>query len=142
MENESILHRLCIGYLPTSIETKNIQMDLISFSVDLLRLNEQISDLSIQRDKLEESVRLQKALISPIRRLPDNVVRDIFSACLPSNGGAAISAKEAPLLLCHISRTWRALALGTPILWASLHIPLEFALRNKERETAVARVNE
>ncbi|KAJ7512686.1 hypothetical protein B0H11DRAFT_1946897 [Mycena galericulata] len=31
---------------------------------------------------------------------------------------------DAPLLLCHVSRAWRHLALNTPRLWVSLHICL------------------
>ncbi|KAJ7111858.1 hypothetical protein C8R44DRAFT_547241, partial [Mycena epipterygia] len=53
-------------------------------------------------------------LISPTRRLPDDIVREIFAASLPAGQNAIISGSEAPLLLCHISQGWRTLALRHP----------------------------
>ncbi|KAJ7615851.1 hypothetical protein FB45DRAFT_683547, partial [Roridomyces roridus] len=51
-----------------------------------------------------------------------DVVREIFVACLPSKENATLRASDAPILLCHITRYWRDMALSTPRLWASLHI--------------------
>jgi hypothetical protein len=35
-----------------------------------------------------------------------------------------MSAREGPLLLCHVCHGWRQLAHATPRLWTSIHIPL------------------
>ncbi|KAJ7840391.1 hypothetical protein B0H14DRAFT_2241542, partial [Mycena olivaceomarginata] len=58
---------------------------------------------------------------SPARTLPDDVVREIFLASLPSEN-PTLCGLQAPLLLCHISHQWRMLALSTPRLWTSIHI--------------------
>ncbi|KAJ7724954.1 hypothetical protein DFH07DRAFT_854492 [Mycena maculata] len=80
--------------------------------------------LAQRRAALEEFVSAHLALVSPIRRLPADVMQEIFVACLPSGQNSVMSEQDAPLLLCHICNAWRSLALSTPRLWASLHIVL------------------
>ncbi|KAJ7755568.1 hypothetical protein B0H16DRAFT_1828939 [Mycena metata] len=86
------------------------------------RLHSLIKELTEKRDNLNECIDPHLALISPVRRLPHDVVAEIFAASLPPDRNAVIHAAESPLLLCHICQAWRALALSTPQLWASLHI--------------------
>ncbi|KAJ7131624.1 hypothetical protein C8R46DRAFT_658506 [Mycena filopes] len=89
---------------------------------ELAGLNAAIPVLSARRAEIQVYVQAHRALISHARRLPLDVLREIFAACLLTVGDAVMSAKEAPLLLCHICSTWRALARATPTLWTSLHI--------------------
>ncbi|KAJ6561804.1 hypothetical protein B0H19DRAFT_903367, partial [Mycena capillaripes] len=62
------------------------------------------------------------ALLLPIRRIPDDILRKIFVSCLPQTQNAAISPREAPILLCGVTSGWRHVALSTPQLWSSLHL--------------------
>ncbi|KAJ6565291.1 hypothetical protein DFH09DRAFT_919697, partial [Mycena vulgaris] len=62
------------------------------------------------------------AVLSPACKLPDDVVRTIFMATLPSTRSPGISPNQAPLLLGRIWKPWRDIALQTPRLWASIHI--------------------
>ncbi|KAF7376743.1 hypothetical protein MSAN_00091600 [Mycena sanguinolenta] len=80
----------------------------------------------------------KKALISHPRRLPADIVQEIFIACLPTTRNAVMSTQEAPLLLCRICSAWRRIALSAPRLWASLHVPFDFVLQNESRISAVA----
>ncbi|KAJ7679265.1 hypothetical protein DFH06DRAFT_1166167 [Mycena polygramma] len=89
---------------------------------EIKRLRSVISQLTEKRERLDNFIRPHLALISPARRLPADVVVEIFTACLPWNRNATMSSTQAPLLLCHVCRAWRNLALSTPRLWASLHI--------------------
>ncbi|KAF8210556.1 hypothetical protein K438DRAFT_1570262, partial [Mycena galopus ATCC 62051] len=57
-----------------------------------------------------------KALISSIRRLPLQVIQEIFIACLPTHRNCVMSASEAPIQLGRICSSWRALAFSTPQL--------------------------
>ncbi|KAJ7452122.1 hypothetical protein B0H11DRAFT_2074381 [Mycena galericulata] len=81
-----------------------------------------LDGLSRQRAALRESVAAHLALVSPVRRLPLDILEEIFIACLPTDHNSVMAESDAPLLLCHICSTWRSLALSTPQLWASLHI--------------------
>ncbi|KAJ7131586.1 hypothetical protein C8R43DRAFT_957077 [Mycena crocata] len=133
------LNQLRMGYLPAPSKIETIQIDLSSLSNELARLDALIEDLSAQREKVKEDIVLRHTIISPVRRPPDDVVQAIFLACLPSRRNAVMSAQEAPLLLCRVCSMWRALALATPRLWASLHIHLGFIL--DDHHNAHAKLN-
>ncbi|KAJ6619990.1 hypothetical protein B0H10DRAFT_2023225 [Mycena sp. CBHHK59/15] len=81
-----------------------------------------LDELMQKRSQLNKFIDAHLALVSPVRRLPEDVVREIFAASLPSNQNATMSRAESPLLLCRICRAWRSIALATPRLWTSLHI--------------------
>ncbi len=66
---------------------------------------------------------VQKPL-APFRRLPQDVIREIFIACLDPVINPTMSKKEAPTLLTQISSGLRQIALTTPELWAAIHIPI------------------
>jgi hypothetical protein len=88
----------------------------------IVDLQKTIDKLVEERDGLGIYVDAHKALISPARRLPLDIVQEIFVACLPTHRNCVMSASEAPVLLGRICSSWRALSLTTPRLWANLHI--------------------
>ncbi|KJA24820.1 hypothetical protein HYPSUDRAFT_135483, partial [Hypholoma sublateritium FD-334 SS-4] len=65
-----------------------------------------------------------RALLSPFRRLPDDIISEIFVGCLPVHHNPVIDPRQPPLLLSLISRRTRSIALATPRLWAAIHIPV------------------
>ncbi|KAF7374277.1 F-box domain-containing protein [Mycena sanguinolenta] len=91
---------------------------------EISRIQAELDQLTQKRVELEGFIHAHEALLSPMRRLPDDTLRDIFLAALPSARCATLSTADPPLLLCHISQRWRSLALSTPGLWASLHIAM------------------
>ncbi|KAJ7447138.1 hypothetical protein B0H11DRAFT_2083460 [Mycena galericulata] len=106
------------------------------------RLQTLLDDLTKKRDHLQDFIDAHLALLSPARRLPEDVVAEIFTHALPFNRNSILSGVEAPLLLCHICRAWRGLALATPQLWATLHIVTSsYSTREKlEQVNAAARI--
>ncbi|KAF8176151.1 hypothetical protein K438DRAFT_80257 [Mycena galopus ATCC 62051] len=98
------------------------QKEAAEITCEIERLQAMINELTKRRDFLNEFIDPHLALISSVRRLPRDVLAEIFAATLPADRNAIMSRREAPLLLCNVSRTWRAVALSTPRLWASLHI--------------------
>ena len=72
------------------------------------------------------------AMLSKIRLLPSELLSEIFIHCLPDMPSP--SADEAPLLLCHITSSWRQLALHLPPLWRRLWIPRGCSRRAKSDE--------
>ncbi|KAJ7662952.1 hypothetical protein B0H17DRAFT_909987, partial [Mycena rosella] len=122
---ERILHTNAV---PSDADCQRIR-DLLAgprkeaadLSAEISRIQELLDELTEKRDALDDFIAAHSALISPARRLPEDIVRDIFVACLPSNRNALILSDEAPLLLCQICSAWRQLALLTPRLWASVH---------------------
>ncbi|KAJ7502551.1 hypothetical protein B0H11DRAFT_1854726 [Mycena galericulata] len=132
-------HLFHTNYVPTDEETSQIQADLVSRSRELARIEERLRELTVQRDEMQIYIDAHKRLISYPRRLPLDIVRSIFVACLPTERNAVLSAREAPLILGRICSAWRGIALSTPHLWASLHVPGDFVMAKRElRMPAVA----
>ncbi|KAK7001464.1 hypothetical protein R3P38DRAFT_3049282 [Favolaschia claudopus] len=117
---------LSTNYIPTDAEIKQIRGNILpDCEVELARLNSLIQDLTAQRDRVQDYLASHKALISQARRLPQDILGEIFLACLPTGGNAVMSAREAPLLLGHICGAWRSLSFSQRRLWTSLHIAVE-----------------
>ncbi|KAJ7857884.1 hypothetical protein B0H13DRAFT_1155056 [Mycena leptocephala] len=83
--------QLGTNYCPTDEEVLEIQSLLVQPTLRLKRLDDEIADLQKAIDKLAEEreslgtyVAAHRALISPVRRLPSDIVQEIFIACLPA----------------------------------------------------------
>ena len=122
-------HLLGTNYIPTNSETRQI-LNLLSqplselsrLDTEIDRLQAIIDDLYEQRDKVKKFVDAHRALLSPARRLPPEIVGEIFVRCLPTTHNPAKSTTEAPLLLGRICSVWRNISLFTPRLWSSMHL--------------------
>ncbi|KAJ6472795.1 hypothetical protein DFH09DRAFT_1380348 [Mycena vulgaris] len=121
--------KLGTNYCPSDEETIAIQTLLVEPALRLQRLDDDIADLRKALEKLaNERKRLcayvdaHKALISPVRRLPFDIIQEIFIACIPTHRNCVMSAVEAPVLLGRICNSWRTISLSTPHLWSKLHI--------------------
>ncbi|KAJ6586388.1 hypothetical protein DFH09DRAFT_1028589 [Mycena vulgaris] len=121
--------KLGTNYCPQDAEIAEIKALIVEPGLRLKCLDDEITDLQQALDKLkEEHSRLgtyiegHMALISPARRLPLDIVQEIFLACIPTHRNCVMSATEAPVLLGLICSSWRTISLSTPRLWSSLHI--------------------
>ena len=122
-------HLLGTNYIPTNSETRQILNFLSQPLSELSRLETEIDrhqaiidDLNEQRDKAKKIVDAHRALLSPARRLPPEIVQEIFVRCLPTTHNPAKSTTVAPLLLGRICSAWRNISLSTPRLWSSIHL--------------------
>ncbi|KAJ7657750.1 hypothetical protein DFH06DRAFT_1197054 [Mycena polygramma] len=122
-------HHLGTNYCPTDQELLEIQALLVEPTLRITHLDDEIADLQKAIDKLAQErdglgafVKAHKALISPVRRLPLDIIQEIFLACLPTHRNCVMSAKEPPVLLGRICSSWRAISLSTPRLWTKIHL--------------------
>ncbi|KAJ7364916.1 hypothetical protein DFH08DRAFT_1073434 [Mycena albidolilacea] len=131
MHHESpFADRLNTNYIPSDSEIVEIRTLLADPVDELARVEARIEELEIALSQLKElraslktPIDAHRALISPMRCIPQDVLLAIFSSCLPSEHNALIDPAEAPLVLGRICRHWRDVAYSTPILWSSIHIP-------------------
>ncbi|KIM41452.1 hypothetical protein M413DRAFT_27801 [Hebeloma cylindrosporum] len=71
---------------------------------DLLDIDMEVQHLMAKREQGQRSLGIYNTILSPARRLPPDILRDIFSHCIE------------PL--------WRSVALSSPRIWTRLHIPI------------------
>ncbi|KAJ6526964.1 hypothetical protein DFH09DRAFT_1187237 [Mycena vulgaris] len=126
-------HHLDTNYVPSAQDIEHIRADVAFHLEELEELENTIRELSSRRDEIQAYIDSHKALISHPRRLPRDIVQEIFLACLPTSRNAVMSHEESPMLLCRICSAWRDIALTTPTLWASLHVPIQFISGNECR---------
>ncbi|TFK34138.1 hypothetical protein BDQ12DRAFT_738394 [Crucibulum laeve] len=108
-------------------------------------LQEKISSLcrqlaQIHRARMDRLLDIQEceSFLAPIRRVPREILEDIFVYCLPEEIKPDPTAP--PLLLCQINSFWRQIALQHSRLWSSLcvYCPVSNPRDYKEYDSANA----
>ncbi|KAL0568736.1 hypothetical protein V5O48_013245 [Marasmius crinis-equi] len=124
-------HILGTNYKPTTTESATIHRFLEAPKAELSSIQEKLAKLQARSDQLELLIDQHRALTSPMRRMPNDILREIFVRCLPIDALPARDLLEAPLLLTTICRLWREVAITTPTLWNSIDIQLPTVLRHE-----------
>ncbi|CAA7263521.1 unnamed protein product [Cyclocybe aegerita] len=108
-----------ISELREVLKAPQARLDAIDVEIDkVFRVYNQLAN---HRQTLSKEIEEVRALISPMRHLPSDILREVFIQTLPESD-AIMKANRCPLLLTHICRFWRDVALSTPNLWTSLQI--------------------
>ncbi|KAJ7198375.1 hypothetical protein GGX14DRAFT_470268 [Mycena pura] len=114
---------LLTNSVPSDVQLNEIHSFIGSKKAKISILNDQIAQvqrtlrrLESQRAELADLVESHRGVVSTIRRLPEEVLGEIFSQYL----GASDSRLHSPKALSHIIGVcagWRAIALASPLLW-------------------------
>ncbi|KAJ7138312.1 hypothetical protein C8R44DRAFT_342456 [Mycena epipterygia] len=138
---QSILHTNAV---PSDTECQRIRDLLVGPRQQAADLTKEIEEMRIvldglerRREELDRFIDAHLSLVSPARRLPEDVIRAIFTACMSSAHNAVMSPTQSPLLLCQICSNWRHIALSAPELWASLHIVVPISSRINDLASVV-----
>lgn len=108
----------------------SLQSRVTEIDEDLTRIKLLQDQLLRKRDEALAAVTQHKLLIGPIRRLPAELLAEIFWFCLPlydmrhtnfsfKAWHSSLSRRQAPLLLGRVCSLWRMVTLSTPSLWSS-----------------------
>jgi len=102
------------------------QATIIQFDDQIIHLQVVMDRLIQKRDAVRTYKNLHMALIAPIRRLPPEVLSEIFinSSNLPGERDLTPQLDKTPLLLGSICSRWRSISLSTPRLWASFTLTI------------------
>ncbi|KAJ7041801.1 hypothetical protein C8F04DRAFT_130437 [Mycena alexandri] len=137
-------HLLCTNTVPSDAECDAIRQFLselkknfVAVIEETARMQAVLSNLTDQCERLRDSIDAHQAVVSLARRLPEDVLREIFLACLPSAGNPVMSSCEAPMLLIQVCSNWRKIAFATPQLWSSLHVVVPNVARLRNLSAAV-----
>lgn len=116
---------------PNEDELAQARRIVADYRDELQIVRQKISDTeaSLQRLKEEQNMLLDdlvpfERIISPLRRIPEDIYREIFMSCISTEANPTMSSRDAPVLLTRITSGMRRIALTTPTLWAAIHIPI------------------
>ncbi|KAJ3547791.1 hypothetical protein NMY22_g1513 [Coprinellus aureogranulatus] len=112
-------------------EVREIRAELKDVEMELEALRLRFKALNEKKQGRERFIARHRALLNPIRILPDEILRAVFDRCIPDRHSDTfpltkpsnyMSVRKAPLLLTFICRRWREVAVDYPSLWDSPHI--------------------
>ncbi|KAF5332744.1 hypothetical protein D9611_005421 [Ephemerocybe angulata] len=112
------------NYTPSDDEVPHIRAVIQENEEVLAEINAQIKALELARDAQVSLIQRHTALLSPIKRLPDDILSTLFLT-LSSDAGnrdMEVSSRHPAVVVSHVCGRWRQLALDSPALWASLKI--------------------
>ncbi|KAG7453256.1 uncharacterized protein BT62DRAFT_878843, partial [Guyanagaster necrorhizus] len=81
------------------------------------KLVEYLAHLDAEKKVMEEALAIYKRVLSPVRRLPPELLMEIFSWTRNSQSYHVHRMKGSPWVVSHVCKTWRAAALSCPELW-------------------------
>ncbi|KAK7436722.1 hypothetical protein VKT23_018975 [Stygiomarasmius scandens] len=120
------------GY-PSPPETKQLshsineaEKDIADYEQDILSLQELVLDLEKKRDGLKQYINIRNSYLSPIRRLPTEVLARIFlhvSEEIPPKTRIPLSPLIG-LKLGQVCKLWHSVSRGTSHLWSHFSMTL------------------
>ncbi|KAE9401157.1 hypothetical protein BT96DRAFT_772927, partial [Gymnopus androsaceus JB14] len=109
----------------------NAQQDLEEYEKEIYTLDSRRSFLAQQRDRLREIMLQAQALLSPIRTVPDEILRLIFDDCCETNHFEfnsttrvePPSARDIPAFaVSNVCSRWRRIGLAFPNIWSRISV--------------------
>ncbi|KAF8992278.1 hypothetical protein BDQ17DRAFT_1254101, partial [Cyathus striatus] len=99
-------------------ENNRIFREIAEIKTSMENAASQITKKLCRVDVNRRTISTCRSYITPIRRLPLEVLAEIFSYCLPFWQEIAFhTSRVAPLVLCQVCSVWRTLAHSLPRLW-------------------------
>ncbi|KAJ3507170.1 hypothetical protein NLJ89_g6458 [Agrocybe chaxingu] len=118
---------LSTNYAASPTEISQIQELLLhprqrfgELAEDIERLKVALDALEKEKGELETYITEHAALTSPIRRVTDDILREIFIQCLTHPSASKMNIRHPPLLLGRVCSRWRAVLFATPAMWSTL----------------------
>ncbi|KAJ7696389.1 hypothetical protein B0H14DRAFT_804714 [Mycena olivaceomarginata] len=130
--------------VPLESETSSIR-DIISdgqdqidtLNVRIAKMEAAITRLTQRRDAIGEHVRQHRVILSPVRRVPPELICEILALSVSGDDDEEPTESDTPPLhirqicglnkppwhLGHICGSWRRTVLGCPTLWSSIILP-------------------
>lgn len=112
------------------LEERKAELSTFAEEIELARA--QVQRLEQQRDQVKGVVEELEALVSPVRRMPTDIMARVFEHCTWDQTAPRADPRVAPLLLGQVCRSWRYLLFSLPSLWTTLQLDLPSTTRDWE----------
>ncbi len=109
-----------------------------ALQLELERAEFKLQVLQKEKAAILETSKDHRSVISAVRNLPEDVLRQILIACVEDEKPPILSYRPIPLpyRLAQISSGFRRIALSTPIMWASMYVQFDAFLYENLDEQA------
>ncbi|KAJ6565875.1 hypothetical protein DFH09DRAFT_984160, partial [Mycena vulgaris] len=92
------------------------RLDVLDFQIESLQTI--LAQLSSERNETADCLRQSRAIVSPVRRVPPEILCEIFALTLPWDRRVSErTAHQPPWRLGHVCAPWRQAAIAYPALW-------------------------
>ncbi|KAF8798439.1 hypothetical protein BYT27DRAFT_7055084, partial [Phlegmacium glaucopus] len=89
---------------------------------EIERIKTILDSLKRKRANIQKLIDDCNTVLAPVHHLSMDILGVIFIDCLATHRNPVIDPSEAPILLTHICRDWRSIALSIPRLWSKMYI--------------------
>ncbi|KAJ7138199.1 hypothetical protein C8R44DRAFT_976021 [Mycena epipterygia] len=96
------------------------RLALVEHDISRLPSHDRMKFLEEERDSLLSHLANNTAIVSPLRRMPPELLGEIFQWTLPPIDEEIMSASCNQWVLTKVSSHWRAIAHSTPSLWSTI----------------------
>ncbi|KAJ6461746.1 hypothetical protein C8R45DRAFT_1108501 [Mycena sanguinolenta] len=107
---------------------EQISARLATLDAEISRIKDYLRDLEEKRTALSKYHSQNTGILSPPRRMPPEILGEIFSWTTPSIRDV-FSTEDCPWVLTHVCSTGRAVALSQPSLWSL--IVIDFSIEER-----------
>ncbi|KAJ7457168.1 hypothetical protein B0H11DRAFT_2063087, partial [Mycena galericulata] len=116
-----------LDFVHSVLSKTGARLAYLDDEISRLRDRSRLLQLEEERALLSNYHARNRGVVSPLRRMPPEVLSEIFSwTLLPSTAAAALSCSfdktTSPWVLTHINSRWREIAIATPSLWSRVLI--------------------
>jgi hypothetical protein len=113
---------------------QQISSTVESVENEIMRLRRSLTELEDYRGRLYESITRHQATLSPVRKLPPEILAEIFLHA--ADGSSMVWPREKgevemPLLLGRICSYWRAVSHALPLLWSKIRLDIPPTLESR-----------
>ncbi|KAJ7196813.1 hypothetical protein GGX14DRAFT_700472 [Mycena pura] len=122
----STLDLLVTNSVPSDFQTNEIHKAILHAKAEIFVLDDEIAGvqraldrLELQRANLEDFVKAHRGVVSTVRRLPSEILGEIFTHYLDASDSRA-HPPEALSHLLGVCNQWRAITLASPPLWCHI----------------------
>ncbi|KAK7047423.1 hypothetical protein VNI00_006654 [Paramarasmius palmivorus] len=114
---------------------KDAEEDARRCEVEAKKLLAAMKTLENRKKGLEKSMEMYRSLLSPVHKLPSEILSNIFGLCCEDNELSYDLDSPEVMNLSMVCGRWRDLVLSTPTLWSTLRLEAScFRTRRPTRE--------
>ena len=135
-------------FVPTAEDERSVRKDIQqmkstveSVENEIVRLRRSLTELEDYRSRLYDNITRHQAVLSPIRKLPPEILTEIFlhaadgsSVVWPKQNGEV----EMAFLLGRICSYWRTITHSLPLLWSNICLDIPSALESRPPDSLKA----